>query len=103
MVATGDDGHAIGVDGVDQTTGVIYTARPEAGEIFCQWFRFANASKRRPFGVNNKANDSFEGLFVSGLPIQVIVPRCLCPTQQSLTHKLALHNSSGFELGYRAV
>jgi len=52
----------------------VYAARPEAGQLVLQRFRFADTGKWFPLNIFNQEIDSLENCAVGSLPVQIIFP-----------------------------
>ena len=79
------------IDGVNKPIGVLDASRPEARQIFFQGLWLTDSLKGRALYIVDQLVDALEGFLILTLPIDVVVPRFICPTQQSLTtHPLTL-------------
>jgi hypothetical protein len=74
MITTLDDGNGRAIRFENQSMLAVDSPRPIAGPIILERLQIANAFEGMTFDILNRDVDAFEYLFISGLPIQIIVP-----------------------------
>lgn len=74
VVAAGDDHQIAGIDAVNQPVAVVDAARPEAGAVLLQRFRFADAGKGITQAIPDLLIDPLQRLALLRLPVGVIFP-----------------------------
>lgn len=79
-----DDLDAILGYAVHDAVLVVDAATPKSAEIPVQGLRLADPTVSVPFNILQELIDSLQGLFVLGLPVQVIRPSIFC--EQKFTH-----------------
>src|SRR5690606_33284403 len=93
VIAAGDDSDRRIVHCIHQAVGIVDTARPEPRKVFLQWFRLADTLERRAPHIIDELVDPLQRLSVLALPVDVIAPRFVGPTQQAVTHR-SVHAAS---------
>lgn len=101
MVAHGQDAQVTTIDHVHQTARGINAPTPRALQFPFERLRLTEARERGTHRITYQRVDASERPPALGLPIQIVVPRILGPTQhRSLPNQIVRGGTTGTHLGH---
>lgn len=80
MVTAGDDDQLRFVNSINQAVRFVDAPRPEALEGAFQWLRLTYSRERCSLCIGDELVDAFEGLSILGLPVEIIRPGFVRPS-----------------------